>query len=125
MIDKFKKSGKIGCFIAIHPPITFHLAEFDDDGVVRQMRASQESEIWINGGFFIFRKEIFDYISEGDELVHQPFSRLIERGDLLAYRYEGFWRAMDTLRDRQVLEEMIERGETPWQLSGRAAVVKP
>ena len=95
------------------------------DGVVRQMRASQESEIWINGGFFIFRKEIFDYISEGDELVHQPFSRLIERGDLLAYRYEGFWRAMDTLRDRQVLEEMIERGETPWQLSGRAAVVKP
>jgi glucose-1-phosphate cytidylyltransferase len=117
MIDRFKRSGKIGCFIAIHPPITFHLAEFDEQGVVQQMRASQESEIWINGGYFIFRKEIFDYIQEGDELVVQPFKRLIERGELMAYRYEGFWRAMDTLRDKQVLEEMIERGDTPWQLS--------
>jgi glucose-1-phosphate cytidylyltransferase len=120
MIDRFKKSGKIGCFIAIHPPITFHLAEFDNDGVVRQIRASQESEIWINGGYFIFRKEIFDYIKEGDELVHQPFKRLIDRGELMAYRYEGFWRAMDTLWDRQVLEEMIERGDTPWQLNNHA-----
>jgi glucose-1-phosphate cytidylyltransferase len=115
MIDQFKKSGKIGCFIAIHPPITFHLAEFDATGTVQRMRASQESEIWINGGYFIFRKEIFDYIQEGDELVVEPFNRLIERQELMAYKYEGFWRAMDTLRDRQVLEEMIERGETPWQ----------
>jgi glucose-1-phosphate cytidylyltransferase len=117
MIDRFKKSGKIACFIAIHPPITFHLADFDENGVVRGMSASQDSEIWINGGYFIFRKEIFDYIQEGDELVVQPFKRLIERGELMAYRYEGFWRAMDTLRDRQVLEEMLERGDTPWQLN--------
>jgi len=121
MIDRFKRSGKIGCFIAIHPPITFHLAEFDEQGVVQQMRASQESEIWINGGYFIFRKEIFDYIQEGDELVIQPFKRLIERGELMAYKYEGFWRAMDTLRDRQVLEEMIERGDAPWQLNSHVA----
>jgi glucose-1-phosphate cytidylyltransferase len=121
MIDRFKRSGKIGCFIAIHPPITFHLAEFDEKGIVQQMRASQESEIWINGGYFIFRKEIFDYICEGDELVIQPFKRLIERGELMAYRYEGFWRAMDTLRDRQVLEEMFERGHTPWQLDNHVA----
>jgi glucose-1-phosphate cytidylyltransferase len=85
------------------------------------MRASQESEIWINGGYFIFRKEIFDYIQDGDELVIQPFKRLIERGELMAYKYEGFWRAMDTLRDRQVLEEMIERGDVPWQLDSHIA----
>jgi glucose-1-phosphate cytidylyltransferase len=117
MIDRFKRSGKIGCFIAIHPPITFHLAKFDENGTVQQMRASQESDIWINGGYFIFRKEIFNYMREGDELVVQPFNRLIERGELMAYQYEGFWRAMDTLRDRQVLEEMIERGEMPWRLN--------
>jgi glucose-1-phosphate cytidylyltransferase len=117
MIDRFKRSEKIACFIAIHPPISFHLAEFDEQGVVRRIRASQQSDIWINGGFFIFRREIFNYIEEGDELVVEPFSRLIEAGQLMAYRYEGFWRAMDTLRDRQVLEEMIERGNTPWQLS--------
>jgi glucose-1-phosphate cytidylyltransferase len=115
MITRFKKSGKVACFIAIHPPITFHLTDFDDKGVVRRISASHESEMWINGGYFIFRNEIFDYIQEGDELVVEPFKRLIDRGDLMAYRYEGFWRAMDTLRDRQVLEEMIERGDTPWQ----------
>jgi glucose-1-phosphate cytidylyltransferase len=124
MINRFKTSGKIACFIAIHPPITFHLANFDENGVVRKMSASSESEMWINGGYFIFRKEIFDYIQEGDELVEQPFKRLIDRGELMAYRYEGFWRAMDTLRDRQVLEEMVERGDTPWQPNsiGPAAV---
>ena len=115
MIDRFKKSGKIGCFIAVRPQVTFHLAEFDEQGVVNRMRASQEAGIWINGGYFIFRTKIFDYIGDGDELVDQPFKRLIERGELMAYKYEGFWRAMDTLRDRQVLEEMIERGDTPWQ----------
>jgi glucose-1-phosphate cytidylyltransferase len=114
MIDRFKQSGKVGCFLAIHPPITFHLAEFDDTGTVHNMRASQQSDVWINGGYFVFRKEIFDYIEEGDELVVEPFNRLIERGELMAYKYEGFWRAMDTIRDRQVLEEMLERGDTPW-----------
>jgi glucose-1-phosphate cytidylyltransferase len=122
MIDRFKRSGKIGCFIAVHPPITFHLADLDENGVVRGMSASQDSGIWINGGYFIFRKEIFDYIQEGDELVVQPFKRLIDRGELMAYRYEGFWRAMDTLRDRQVLEEMIERGDTPWHPNQSAPV---
>jgi glucose-1-phosphate cytidylyltransferase len=124
MIERFKTSGKIGCFVAIHPPVTFHLAEFDEFGSVQRMRASHESEVWINGGYFIFRREIFEYIREGEELVVEPFNRLIEANQLMAYRYEGFWRAMDTLRDRQVLEEMIERGETPWRpsLPAKAAV---
>ena len=80
MIDRFKKSGKVACFIAVHPPFNFHLAEFDADGAVERFRSSQESEIWINGGYFIFRKEIFDYIREGEELVLEPFNRLIEAG---------------------------------------------
>jgi glucose-1-phosphate cytidylyltransferase len=114
MIEQFKASGKIACFIAIHPPINFHLAEFNEKGVVQRIRSSQQSDIWINGGFFIFRKEVFDYIKDGEELVLEPFNRLIKEGKLMAYKYEGFWRAMDTMRDRQVLEEMVERGETPW-----------
>ncbi len=114
MIDQFKASGKIACFIAIHPPINFHLAEFNEQGVVQRIRSSHQSDIWINGGFFIFRKEIFDYIQDGEELVLEPFNRLIKAGKLMAYKYDGFWRAMDTMRDRQVLEEMAERGETPW-----------
>jgi glucose-1-phosphate cytidylyltransferase len=120
MIEQFKASGKIACFIAIHPPINFHLAEFNEQGVVQRIRSSHQSDIWINGGFFIFRKEIFDYIKDGEELVLEPFNRLIKEGKLMAYKYEGFWRAMDTLRDRQVLEEMVERGETPWSQRANA-----
>ena len=115
MIDSFKKSGKIACFIAIHPPISFHLADLDEEGAVQRLRSSQESGIWINGGYFIFRNKIFDYIREGEELVLEPFNRLIEGGHLMAYKYEGFWRAMDTLRDRQLLEDMVERGNMPWR----------
>jgi glucose-1-phosphate cytidylyltransferase len=124
MIDRFKRSNSVGCFIAVHPPFNFHLAEFDAQDGVRRFRSSQQSEIWINGGYFIFRREIFDYIKEGEELVLEPFNRLIESKLLQAYKYEGFWRAMDTLRDRQVLEEMIERGDMPWRLGPdvRAAV---
>ena len=72
--------------------------------------------MWINGGYFIFRNAIFDYIRDGEELVLEPFNRLIEANRLMGYKYEGFWRAMDTLRDRQVLEEMVERGEMPWRV---------
>jgi glucose-1-phosphate cytidylyltransferase len=115
MIARFKASGKIGCFLAVHPPVSFHLVVFDRHGTVQQIRASNQSDVWINGGYFIFRKEIFDYIRDGEELVLEPFNRLIKTGNLMAYKYEGFWRAMDTLRDRQVLEEMVERGETPWR----------
>ena len=125
MIDRFKKSGKVGCFIAIHPPISFHLAEFDEQGCVQRLRSSQESGIWINGGYFIFRNKIFDYIRRGEELVFEPFNRLIEARQLMAYKYEGFWRAMDTLRDRQVLEDMVEGGEAPWHRPGHVAPGAP
>lgn len=119
MIETFKKSGKIACFIAVRPPFNFHLAELDTAGEVRRFRSNQESDIWINGGYFIFKKAIFDYIKDGEELVLQPFERLIKENQLLAYRHQGFWRAMDTLKDRQVLEELVERGEMPWQPANR------
>jgi glucose-1-phosphate cytidylyltransferase len=115
MIAWFKASRNIGCFLAVHPPVSFHLAEFDKQGTVQRIRSSHQSDVWINAGYFIFRREIFDYMQDGEELVLEPFNRLIESGKLMAYKYEGFWRAMDTLRDRQVLEEMVERGETPWR----------
>jgi glucose-1-phosphate cytidylyltransferase len=129
MIDKFRKSGKLGCFIAVHPPFSFHLAEFDGDSGIKSFRSSQQADIWINGGYFLFRSEIFEFIREGEDLVLEPFNRLMEKNLLMAYKYEGFWRAMDTLRDRQVLEEMAERGEMPWRpsldASRRAQISSP
>ena len=84
------------------------------DGKVNRIKSSDEADLWINGGFFIFRPEIFDYMREGEELVEAPFRRLIEADQLMAVRHEGFWRPMDTLKDRQVLEELVEKGLTPW-----------
>jgi len=117
MIERFKNSDAVGLFIAVRPPFNFHLVDFDDSGAVRKFLTTQQSDVWINGGYFIFRNTIFDYIRDGEELVLEPFNRLILESQLTAYKYEGFWRAMDTLRDKQVLEEMIERGEVPWRLS--------
>jgi glucose-1-phosphate cytidylyltransferase len=116
MVERFKTSGKIACFLAIRPPLTYHLADIDDAGGVREFRTSDRSEIWINGGYFLFRKEIFDYMREGEELVIEPFSRLIADNQLMAYKHEGFWRSMDTLRDRQNLEDLVEQGKMPWRI---------
>ena len=121
MIDTFKRSRKIACFLAIRPPLTYHLADIDPEGNVREFRTSERSEIWINGGYFIFRREIFDYINEGEELVLEPFTRLIAEGQLMAYKHCDFWRSMDALCDRQILEDMVEQGSMPWRIHLDAA----
>ncbi len=120
MIAKFSASDKIGCFLAVRPPLTYHLADIGPDGRVKDFITSDRAEIWINGGYFIFRPEIFDYMRDGEELVVEPFKRLIAEDKLMAYKHEGFFRSMDTLRDRQILEDMFEKGTMPWQVnSGR------
>src|SRR5262249_51476844 len=81
MIDRLKRSGKVGGFIAVRPPFNFHLAEFNAEGAVSRIRSSQEAEIWINGGYFVFRNKVFDYIREGEELVMQPFNRMLAEGE--------------------------------------------
>jgi glucose-1-phosphate cytidylyltransferase len=116
MISAFRRSGKIGCFLAIRPPLTYHLADISPDGNVREFRTSDRSEIWINGGYFIFRRAIFDYIREGEELVLEPFTRLIADDQLMAYKHHDFWRSMDTLRDHQILQDMVEQGNMPWRI---------
>ena len=114
MVAQFEKSDKVACFLAVRPPLTYHLVDMAEDGRVREFRSSDRADIWINGGYFIFRPEIFDYMNEGEELVLEPFERLIQKNLLMAYRHDGFWRSMDTLRDWQSLQDLVERGETPW-----------
>ena len=73
------------------------------------------AEVRINGGYFVFRREIFDFIEPGEELVEEPFARLIQRRELLAYTYDGFWEPMDTIKDKQKLDALVERGRAPWR----------
>jgi glucose-1-phosphate cytidylyltransferase len=85
------------------------------EGKVTGIRATQETNLWINGGGFIFRSQIFDYLRDGEELIEEPFKRLIEDDQFQVFRHEGFWRPMDTLKDKEVLEDLVERGTMPWR----------
>ena len=115
-VDEFLRSGRIGAFVAVKPTGTFHLVEFGSDGLVQSVRHITDSGARINGGFFAFRREVFDYIRPGEELVIEPFQRLIAARQLLAYRYDGFWACMDTFKERQLLEDMHGRGQAPWEV---------
>ena len=116
MIDTFRQSQKIACFLAVRPSFSLHLVEMDASGRVNALRPTHGANLWINGGYFIFRSQIFDYLREGEEMVEEPFRRLIEADQLLAFKHEGFWRPMDTLKDKDVLEDMVEQGTMPWRL---------
>jgi glucose-1-phosphate cytidylyltransferase len=114
LIDAFRRTDKVAAFLAVRPTYTFHIVETDPDGEVRTITHVMDSETRINGGYFIFRREIFDYIHEGEELVEEPFRRLITAGRLMAFRHDGFWAPMDTLKDKQDLDDLYERGAPPW-----------
>jgi glucose-1-phosphate cytidylyltransferase len=116
VVDNLVRSGRTASFLCVRPNYTFHLVDFDEDARVRGIVESTSSDIWINGGYFVFRRDVFDYIQEGEDLVEQPFQRLIERDELVAYRYGGFWAPMDTLKDKQKLELLLERGNGPWRV---------
>jgi glucose-1-phosphate cytidylyltransferase len=123
VLEKFKASGKAACFVATRPPLTYHMADIAPDGEVRDIYSADRANIWINSGYFFLRPKVFEYMDEGEELVVEPFKRLIAENQLMAYKYEGFFRSMDTLRDRQVLEDMFEKGQMPW--AGPMAGQKP
>ena len=115
MVDRLEAADATAIFLQVRPTTNMHVVEADGDGVVRDITDITDSEIFINGGFFVLRRGIFDLIEPGDELVERPFRRLIDDGKLLAHRYEGFWAPMDTLKDRQRLEELWESGRAPWR----------
>ncbi len=114
-IDHFLQRDKVGSFLAVRPNQSYHVVSFDGD-VVKQIHPIADAGIWINGGFFVFRSGIFDYLNEGEELVEQPFQRLIQGGQLTAYKCEGYWACMDTFKDRQLLEDVYTRGQAPWEV---------
>jgi glucose-1-phosphate cytidylyltransferase len=94
---------------------SFHTVALTD-GVVTGIQDVTEADIWINGGFFVFRNDVFDYIHDGEDLVAEPVVRLIEDKLLIAHRYEGFWAPMDTLKDKHNLEALLESGWAPWEV---------
>lgn len=116
MIAYARSRGKIGCLLSVHSTQNFHVIGSSNNGYITSIKNIGRSDLRINGGYYVFRQEIFDYIKHGEDLVDEPFARLIRKRELVAYSYEGFWASMDTFKDRQFLEDKFSHGETPWEV---------
>jgi len=84
--------------------------------LVSGIHAIDNGSVRINGGYFVFKKQIFDYIHEREELVIEPFQRLLQQKQLIGYPYNGFWASMDTFKDRMQLEGLYSAGGAPWEV---------
>jgi len=115
-LAEFEASGSLGTFAAVSNSQSFHAVRTGPNGLVTQIGPISDQEVLINGGYFALRREIFNYINEGDELVEQPFQRLIAERKLSAFRWDGFWRCMDTFKDKITFDRMEARGECPWMV---------
>lgn len=116
MLDRFLDTDMVGCCLSIPPNYTFHVIESDDSGSVKSITAAKQSGLWINGGYFVLRKEIFDYMEEGEDLVEEPFQRLAQEGKLSSFNYDGFWACMDTFKEKMILDEIHAIGRAPWEV---------
>ena len=116
MINYFTQSGKTGCFLCVRPSLSFHVVSMRDGKLIEKIRNVRDTDIIINGGYFIFRNDIFRYIKDGEELVVEPFQRLILENQLIGYKYDQFWYCMDTFKEQQELNDMCEQGNAPWEV---------
>jgi len=116
MVDEFQRKRVVASFAAVRSSQSFHVVQAGAGGLVESLGPMNDDALLLNGGFFALRREIFDYVHEGEELVDRPFQRLIEKRLLGCYRHLGFWQAMDTFKDKITLDRMEARGECPWMV---------
>jgi len=110
------RRDKIATFLSVKPNLSYHIAETNTDGLVTGIKEFTQSGIRINAGMFVLKRDIFRYMRPGEELVVEPFRRLVEDRQLAAYEYDGFFAAMDTFKDKQQLDDLYEGGRPPWEI---------
>jgi glucose-1-phosphate cytidylyltransferase len=116
VIEDFRASSMVATFASVRSSQSFHTVNAGEDGVVTGIGTMNHGELWINGGYFVLRNEIFDHLREGEELVDQPFARLIAQRKLATYRHSGFWQSMDTLKDKIAFDQLDATGKCPWMV---------
>src|SRR6266508_1575339 len=117
-IAHFHEEDKIASFLCVRPNLSYHMVSLENgkSSLVSRIHAINNGTVRINGGFFIFKRSIFDYIGEKEELVDEPFQRLIDQQQLVGYSYDGFWESMDTFKDQRRLESLYASGNAPWEV---------
>jgi glucose-1-phosphate cytidylyltransferase len=115
LIDEFARRDGYATFLSVQPRSssldTVHLGE---NGSVQAIRCMRDSNVWVNGGYFVMRKDVFRYLKPGEEFVYEPMQRMISEGRVWSQRYDGFWQCMDTFKDKQILDELEASGAAPW-----------
>ncbi len=115
-LDFARQRNRIATFLSVRPNLSYHVAETGDDGLVTSIKELTRSGIRINAGFFVLKQAIFRYMRPGEELVIEPFRKLIQKRQLAAFEYDGFFAAMDTFKDKQQLDDLYESGQPPWEV---------
>ncbi|RLG20150.1 glucose-1-phosphate cytidylyltransferase [Candidatus Micrarchaeota archaeon] len=110
------KHNKIATITCVHPYSKYGQVEISTDASVKQFIEKPVLRDYINGGFHVYKREFFDYLGENDVLEHAPFSKLVEKSEMMAFKHEGFWHSMDTWRDKQELNAMWKSGKAPWKV---------
>ena len=116
MISRFEASSAVAGLLAVPLQSSHHVVDIGDDGLITRVTPMRNLRQWENGGYFLLRPEIFDYLHEGEDLVEDALMRLVSRGRVLAYSYKGYWTPADTVKERVQLEEMYDRGYCPWMI---------
>jgi glucose-1-phosphate cytidylyltransferase len=112
----FQQHDAVASFLCVKPNLSYHAVAVEQSGLVTGFHDIVDAGVRVNGGFFVFRQEIFDYLHEGEELVLQPFQRLIKARRLVAYSYDGFWLAVDTAKEKQRVDDLFAAGHPPWEV---------
>lgn len=117
MIDWFKaQKNKTAAFMSTPTRQSYHFVDKQENGLVNKISHVGTSELLINAGYFILENDIFDYMEYGDELVDQPFKRLIGEKRLVSWEHKGFWMSMDTFKDKKTIDDIYEQGNPPWEI---------
>ncbi len=116
IIERVLAGSAVASLLAVPPQASFHIVNIGPSDLVNDVRSVTDLPLWVNGGYFVLRREIFDYLGEGEDLVGDAFPRLAASNKLLAVPHVGFWAPMDTLKERSYLEELHRRGARPWAL---------
>lgn len=117
-LEHFRRHNKVASFLCVRPNLSYHMVALHGGSanLVAGIHPINNGSVRINGGYFIFNKRIFDYMAPGEELVNEPFNRLVAEEQLIGYEYDGFWAGMDTFKDKQQLEGLYGSGGAPWEV---------
>ena len=116
LLEQHRKNGKIATITCVKAKSRFGLVEVDENNIVQEFREKPTLPYLVNGGFFVFKKEIFDSIGENDVLEKEVFERLASKGEVAAYKFDGFWECMDTFKDMQTLNDLWNSGKAEWKV---------